>query len=91
MKPCISVSCLLLTFAIIGCGVSTPKLPPTEGGTSTVSQEEMQEQMQVALSKSGGQHKGNIPCQRKVAAVDCCAALPDNSAAVSLPDVSKIC
>ena len=61
MKPCMTVSCLLLTFTIIGCGGSTPELPPSEGGTSTVSQDEMKKQMEAAMQKSGGQYKGNIP------------------------------
>jgi hypothetical protein len=60
MKPILSLSCLLLTFAAIGCG-GTTELPAGEGGQSTATPEEISKQMEAAKAKSMGAYKGNMP------------------------------
>lgn len=61
MKRFISLSCLLLTFAILGCGGSTPELPAGGGGANSLGQDEIQKQIEESKSKAMGKYKGNMP------------------------------
>ncbi|MFM7057418.1 MAG: hypothetical protein ACKO2P_10910 [Planctomycetota bacterium] len=61
MKPILSLTCLFLTFAAMGCGGSTPELPATGGGENSAKQDEIQKQIEASKAKAMGAYKGNMP------------------------------
>jgi predicted small lipoprotein YifL len=60
MKSILSLMCLLLMLTSFGCG-GTPELPPSEGGTNSASQEEIQKQMKESMERAKGAYKGKLP------------------------------
>ncbi len=61
MKSFVSLACLFLMFASVGCGGGTPELPAGGGGNNSASQDEIQKQMKESMEKAKGAYKGKMP------------------------------